>query len=416
MPWRGLIDPLRHWAELTPDAILLSQPDPSDRVTYANALAAVEATAAGLRNRGIGHGSRIAVITSNSIDCVLLVLAVAAAGARCIMVNPAAPAERINEQVSAGHAHLVIVGEDVDPALHPGSLAVGEMVARPSNGAGGSRTEMGQIGLDEPIFHFYTTGSTAASKAVMQSSYAVLVNVSALAGHLRLAPRRSLIGVLPICFANGLQLSVLAPMVAGASCVLLRRFHPMTYLREVSTSGAAVASLVPSMLEAAIGVRSLPDLPDLEFFVTAAAPLDRRTALRTWELLGKQVVQGYGLSETTNFSTLIPVGISDDEYARLVLEAPVPPVGVTLPGSEVAVLDLDGQPVPRGETGEVCMRGHTVMLGYDDNAAETRAAFVDGWFHSGDLGRLDEPLGPGNPILTLTGRIKNIAKIGGVAI
>lgn len=411
--WDSLLQPLNFWAEKAPDKEFLVTARES--LTYRQAVSSVAATRDRLRDDwGIGPGSTVVVATSNTWECVVAVLGVIACGGVCVMVSTANPPERTSVQVEAMTPDLVIGPPSTWAPDGVNRVSAVDLVSRGDGAAVEICYERDR--LDEPVLIFFTTGSTAASKPVAQSSYNVLVNTVALGRHLRLEPGRRLLGVLPICFANGLQLSVLAPMVSGATCVLLEEFHPMTYLQQLADAQASVASLVPSMLDALTRTRNPPSLPRLEFFVTAAAPLARDTARATFDKLGKRIVQGYGLSETTNFSTLMPLDLSEAEYRELVLDADIPAVGTALFGNEVVVLDSEGRGVELGEIGEVCMRGHSVMLGYEGNPEATDEAFQGGWFHSGDLGRLNASSDPGRPVLTLTGRLKNIVKIGGVAV
>src|SRR6185436_14333281 len=109
-----------------------------------------------------------------------------------------------------------------------------------------------------------------------------------------------------------------------------------------------------------------------------------RTCGQVLDRLGVRVLQGYGLTETTNFSTTMPRGLSDARYRELMVDAAIPSIGVAVHGNEVAVLRPDGTRADPGEIGELCMRGHNVMLGYTDPEA-TERVFEGGWFHSGDL-------------------------------
>lgn len=134
------------------------------------------------------------------------------------------------------------------------------------------------------------------------------------------------------------------------------------------------------------------------------------------ERWGVRILQGYGLTETTNFSTTMPRGLSDAAYRALMLDCDIPSVGTALYGNEVAVLRPDGQRAEPGERGEVCMRGHNVMSRYQGNPEATAEAFADGWFHSQDLGyEVVEPE-TGLRFVVLTGRAKNIAKVRGETV
>jgi acyl-CoA synthetase (AMP-forming)/AMP-acid ligase II len=148
--------------------------------------------------------------------------------------------------------------------------------------------------------------------------------------------------------------------------------------------------------------------------VSAASPLRAQTARAVHSRLGVRVLQGYGLTETTNFSTTMPRGLDPADYDALALNAEIPSIGVALHGNSVAVLDADGRPLGPGAVGELCVRGQNVMLEYATNAAATAEAFRGGWFHTQDLGFYRSHAG--QQYFFLTGRTKNIAKVGGESV
>jgi acyl-CoA synthetase (AMP-forming)/AMP-acid ligase II len=155
---------------------------------------------------------------------------------------------------------------------------------------------------------------------------------------------------------------------------------------------------------------------DFDYFVSAAAPLSARTLRAVSEKLGVKVLQGYGLTETVNFSTTMSPDLSTETYRRFSLDAEIPSIGSSLYGNEVAVLNANGDYAASGEVGEICMRGHNVMLGYAGNEAATAEAFRFGWFHSQDLGYHAKDDESGQTFFVLTGRIKNIAKVRGESV
>jgi acyl-CoA synthetase (AMP-forming)/AMP-acid ligase II len=129
-----------------------------------------------------------------------------------------------------------------------------------------------------------------------------------------------------------------------------------------------------------------------------------------------RVLQGYGLTETTNFATTMPRDVSAQLSRRLCDETGVPSIGTALFGNEVAVLTPAGDLAAAGKQGEICMRGHNVMTRYVGNPAATASAFRHGWFHSGDLGLAIEDAESDRVFFAITGRLKNIAKVRGESV
>lgn len=215
---------------------------------------------------------------------------------------------------------------------------------------------------------------------------------------------------------NGVHFTVVAVLNAGAHVVLPQQFSPLTYRSQLETYRPQIASVVPSMLEALLVTGRGWRPPDtLRYFVSAAAPLTASLAKRIMNAFGLRVIQGYGLTETTNFSTMLPIDLADDDYAALVLNTEIPTVGVAFPGNELEVLSVTGDVLAEGEIGEVCMRGHNVMECYVDAPDQTSEAFAGDWFHSGDLGRWIRGRDDRRYFI-LTGRLKNIAQVRGEAV
>jgi long-chain acyl-CoA synthetase len=127
-----------------------------------------------------------------------------------------------------------------------------------------------------------------------------------------------------------------------------------------------------------------------------------------------RIVQGYGLSEVTNFSCVMPSEIDDAEYRRWMLEGRRASIGPALPGQEVEIMNGETLAKP-GEEGELVIRGHCVMSGYLHNEQATDEVFRGGWFHTGDLGYF-LPGPDGRKFMHVSGRIRDIAKRSGAMV
>jgi len=127
-----------------------------------------------------------------------------------------------------------------------------------------------------------------------------------------------------------------------------------------------------------------------------------------------RIVQGYGLSEVTNFSCLLPADLPVAEYARWMLGGRRTSIGPSLPNQEVAIQDDNGL-APAGVEGEIVIRGHCVMSGYLHNASATEEMFRGGWVHTGDRGYFLSDA-EGRRYFHVSGRIREIAKRGGAMV
>ncbi|MEU5029314.1 class I adenylate-forming enzyme family protein [Streptomyces milbemycinicus] len=420
-PWPTVLSRLDHHARVRANAPFLTTPTAAgDTVTlsYGEADALSRRLAGWLRREpAVRPGRTVALAPVNDAASVLAVLAVARAGCPLLMLNPRDPAGRRREQAAAAGADLV---------LRPGAVpaeALPEAVPLPDPYSLDERAERAALPpgarcdpADDALF-FATSGSTAAGKLVAQSHYAAAVNAEALRRHHGLRVGDRVLGCLPIQHVNGLHFTVLGILAAGAHVMLAPGFDPLRYPRLVERFRPRIASVVPSILEALAETWRRREPPTgFDYFVSAAAPLAARTARAVRERTGARVLQGYGLTETVNFSTTLPSDLSEDSYRRLLLDADIPSIGTALYGNEVAVLTPEGERAAPGEEGEICMRGHNVMTRYQGNEQATAEAFAGGWFHSQDLGTEIIDPDTGRPFVVVTGRIKNIAKVGGEAV
>ncbi|TQJ37041.1 class I adenylate-forming enzyme family protein [Streptomyces sp. SLBN-115] len=359
-------------------------------------------------------GDVFALAPVNELRSVTAVFGLLLAGCSILSVNPADPAGRILRQTEALGARAMLRAPDT-PA---DDLVPWTLLPDPRELPGTDDTWTGPV-LDPAAdaLYFGTSGSTAASKLVAQSHYNGAVNAEALRRHHGLGPGDRVLGCLPIHHVNGLHFSIFGVLAAGAHGILLSGFDPFAYPGLLTEYQVRIASLVPSILETLLETWRAPRLPPpFEYFVSAAAPLAQSTARAVHDRWGVRILQGYGLTETTNFSTTMPRGLSEATYQALMLDSDIPSVGTALYGNEVAVIRADGRRAEPGETGEICMRGHNVMSRYQGNPDATAQAFAGGWFHSQDLGyEICEPE-TGLRFVVITGRAKNIAKVRGETV
>lgn len=266
-------------------------------------------------------------------------------------------------------------------------------------------------------FYFVTSGSTSKPKIVAQTHRGATSNANAIRAHHNLKPGDRLLGCLPIHHVNGFHLTFMSALYCGSHSILLDKFDPFRYPDALKKFQPRIASVTPSILQALLITWRTKDFPDnFDYFISAAAPLSRQTAIDVWNRWKIKIMQGYGLSETNNFSTTMPIDISDEAYKRLMLDPHIPSIGIALQGNEVIILSSTGEQVSKGEIGEICIRGHNLMDRYVNNASATFDAFFNGWFHTGDLGFEHSDNEYDSSFFTITGRIKNIAKIRGQSL
>jgi acyl-CoA synthetase (AMP-forming)/AMP-acid ligase II len=359
---------------------------------------------------GVREGSVVAIIPRNDGASIAAIFGVLRSGSPALMLSPLDPAARLQSQAEALRCEFVLRSPAISSDVFPGSCVVPDTCALPDNRQWRDRS----LDPTADALFFATSGSTATAKLVAQSHYNATVNAAAVSRHHRLRSGDRILGSLPIHHVNGLHFTLFGTLRAGAHVLLAEKFDPLCYPEILRTFQPRIASVVPSLLEALLAVWPNPSVSaGFDYFVSAAAPLSTETARRVWRKIGVRVVQGYGLTETTNFSTTMPPDLPPEAYRRLTTELEIPSVGIALAGNEVAVLRPDGVRADPGETGEICMRGHNVMTRYANNPQATAEAFRGGWFHSQDLGFEIADSDLGSRFVVITGRSKNIAKVSG---
>jgi long-chain acyl-CoA synthetase len=206
--------------------------------------------------------------------------------------------------------------------------------------------------------------------------------------------------ILPLFHVNGIVVGTLCPLLVGGRTTIAGRFDAKTFFGRVERSGATFFSAVPTIytMLADLPADQDPDTSRLRLAVCGAAPTSAELLERFEKRYGVGIVEGYGLSEGSCASTANPLHGTRKPGS----------VGVPLPGQRIRIADADGNPVPDGETGEVLIAGPNIMRGYLNRPEETATTLVDGWLHTGDIGRLDN-----DGYLVLVDRAKDMIIRGG---
>jgi len=383
-----------------PDMRAASAPDgpciaDADTSLSNNAFFARVLSAAGaFSDYGVGPGDVVALMLPNQVEFVVAMFAAWRLGAAITPINPGSTRPEASYQILDSHAKLLIniTGESVAetvPALsadtlkdHPPSSAV--PVADPAALA----------------LLIYTSGTTGKPKGVMLDH----ANIDAMTemGHqaLHIGATDHCLLVLPLFHVNGIVVSVLMPLSGGGRVSIRKKFDIATFFSDVELLRPTVVSAVPTIyaLLNALPEAVKPDTSSVRYGICGAAPAPADLLTDFEARYGFPLVEAYGLSEGTCGSAINPV----DGLRK------AGTVGLPFPGQLIAIANMQGRHLPSGETGEVLIKGANVMRGYLGNPDETTKAIVDGWLHTGDLGRIDE-----DGYLSIVGRLKDMIIRGG---
>lgn len=404
----------------------------------------VDACARALMALGLNCGDRLGIWSPNCAEWCVLQLASAKVGAILVNINPAYRVGELEYVLrQAGCRWLVCAdafkGSDYHAmvqALVPelasapaGALAsqrlpelrgVISLAANPPAGflawqalaglAGQTSSEAylaRQSGLqfDQPVNIQYTSGTTGAPKGATLSHYNILNNGFMVGESLGLGERDRMVIPVPLYHCFGMVMANLGCITHGSTMIYPNdAFDAELTLRAVAEERASILYGVPTMFIAMLDhpLRAQVDLSSLRSGIMAGATCPIEVMRRVIDQLHMAEVQiAYGMTESSPVS--LQTGPEDE------LELRVTTVGRTQPQLENKLVDADGCIVPRGEIGELCTRGYSVMLGYWDNPEGTAAAIDPaGWMHSGDLAVMDE-----HGYVRIVGRNKDMIIRGG---
>jgi acyl-CoA synthetase (AMP-forming)/AMP-acid ligase II len=354
--------------------------------------------AGGLAARGFGKGDVFAIYSPNTIDYPVAFHGAAHAGGVVTTANPTYTSEELSAQLRDCSARFLLTVGPLLEKARDAAKRVGVAEVFTFDGAAGStpfaelltaaELERGpRIDPAKDVVALpYSSGTTGVSKGVMLTHRNLVANMVQLAGTrgrcASLSHDDTVIAVLPFFHIYGLVVVMNYGLWKRAKLVVLPRFDLEQFLGAMSDHRVTYAYLVPPIM-VALAKHPLVaqyDLSSLEGILSGAAPLGAEVAEAVERRLGCTVAQGYGLTEASPVTHLAPD------------EAPGDSIGPCVPNTELLVADVEtGRPLPRGERGELWVRGPQVMLGYLGAQQATAATLdADGWLHTGDVGLVDE--------------------------
>jgi len=285
-----------------------------------------------------------------------------------------------------------ITGRDVDTVGYEDLLVAGEAVMPP------------EPDEDDAAVLMYTGGTTGLPKGALLQQRAEVLNVYHVLFEIGLREERRFLFQAPM-FHAAVVAGILGIPASGATSVTIPLFDPELVLRVIEEQAIDTTMMVPimlSMLERAEGF-SAERLKPLRQLVYGASPISPDLITRWLEWLpDTDFIQGYGMTEAASVLTFLDPAEHRRDGGRL--EA----AGRPAFGVELRITDALGNPLPRGEAGEVCARGGNLMREYWNKPEETDAVMRDGWYRTGDMGFLDP-----DGLLHLTDRIKDMIVTGG---
>lgn len=402
------------------------------RLTYGQLNAMANQIANGLTARGIQPGDKVAISCPNLPFFPIVYYAILKAGAVVVPLNVLLKPREIayHLQDSDAKAYFCFEGTPELPMAQMGYAGFNEVdtcehfFVMTSNPAGPSPIEgtqtLGMLmyqqpptyqtrdrGADDTAVVLYTSGTTGRPKGAELTHSNMLTNAIVsrdLHGIDHARERNVILIALPLFHSFGQTCQMNAGLFHGATLVLVPRFDPGAVLETMVQEKVNYFSGVPTMFWAMLGyaqqkgIDTKPIAENLRLCSSGGSAMPVEVLHGFEKTFGVEILEGYGLSETSPVAT----------FNQLGLPRKVGSIGLPIFGVEVRVVDDQDNDVPQGELGEIVIRGHNVMKGYYKNADATAEALRNGWFHTGDVARMDE-----DGYLFIMDRVKDMILRGG---
>ena len=358
--------------------------------TYAALADDVARFAAYLIDSGVKPGDRIGLMMGNRPEFAVVFYGVLHAGAVVVPMNPLQSSREVEFFLTNTDARMLFFAPQCAPAATAGALAADvppvevdeRAIARLTAGFAGRARPVTRAADDNAVI-LHTSGTTGVPKGA-QLTHGNLVSNQAVTARslLNLGPDDIVMGCLPLFHAFGMTCGLVASVSTGATLALLPRFDAGKALEMIAAEGVTVFEGVPTMYVAMLAVGDHDDLDfsSLRVCVSGGAAMPVDVLRRFEDKFGCIVLEGYGLSETSPAACFNHPGAVRK----------VGSIGTPIAGVQMRVVDEQGNEAPAGTPGEIQIRGHNVMKGYWNLPDATTAAISDGWFSTGDIGRVDE--------------------------
>jgi acyl-CoA synthetase (AMP-forming)/AMP-acid ligase II len=369
-------------------------------LTYGELDQSIRRVATGLARRGFRKGDVFGIYSPNLPEYAVIFNAVASLGGINTTVNPLYTAAELTNQLrDCGARFLITVPAVLDKAKEAAAAAgIGEVYvfgtapgARPFAELLEAPPTPPNVQIDprkDVVALPYSSGTTGLPKGVMLTHYNLVANLCQCEGARTFEGFREsdiTIAVLPFFHIYGMVVIMMLTLAQGGTVISMPRFEFREFLGALQKYRVTTAPLVPPIV---LGMVKNPavdefDLSHIRMVFSGAAPLGEDIARQLSKKLHCPVVQGYGMTEASPVTHLSPT-----------TNAPAKPgsIGLVVPNTEVKLMavDADGE-VGRGQEGELWIRGPQIMKGYLNRPDETAAAIdADGWYHTGDVGYVDE--------------------------
>jgi long-chain acyl-CoA synthetase len=386
-----------------------------EAVSFSQLARNVAKLANGLKAQGVGKGVKIGLYLPNSPEYVYSYLACFSLGAVVVPLDYQLKDDELISCLDHAEAKFLIARERPDISLAKIQAAVEslqKLVVIAEEVKGGHEVlfasvtqnaadTIASIDIDprEPAMIMYTSGTTGKPKGILLNYRHLEGSPKAMEYFVDLSDRDIKLCAIPFSHIGGF-IYIQNCILFGITLVLMDRFNPIEFLKNINDYKVTCFHIVPAMYTALLSLKNLEkfDLSSLRWVVVFGAPSSPDILERFHQYCpNAQLLNGWGMTETCPPNTVTPLGSKKIES-----------VGKPSPQCEIKIFDENDHEVPHGQVGEIVIRGWVVMDGYYKDPETTKSLMTNGWFHTGDLGLFDA-----EGYLYIRGRKKEMIKVAG---
>ncbi len=358
-------------------------------LTYSELQDGARRVAALLKSKGVGSGDRVGLVLPNVPAFPVLFYGALAIGAVVVPMNPLLKGREVKYYLEDSGASVVFAWKDMAEEAAKGASEVGiECVEVGLDfakvlGQHDPDEEVVDRNDDDTVVLLYTSGTTGQPKGAELTHHSMNTNAATSAETLvELTEQDVVMGCLPLFHVFGLTCGLNASILKGSCLTLIPRFDAAKALEIVGRDRVTVFEGVPTMYAGMLHAVSADkaDMSSLRTCISGGSAMPVEVMKNFEKKFDCIVLEGYGLSETSPVASFNQPG----------KERKPGSIGTEVRGVQMKVVGDDDENVAQGEVGEIVIKGENVMKGYWGRAEDTAAAIKDGWFHTGDLAKIDE--------------------------
>lgn len=387
-------------------------------LTYGQLHQGIHSFARGLYQKGFVKGDVFAIYCPNLPEYAIVFYGVALLGGINTTINPLYTVDELIRQLNDANAkYLLTVPSFLENARQAASKsnveevfvlgeAEGLLAFNSLMQAEGELPEVKIDPLEDLIVLPYSSGTTGMPKGVMLTHHNLVANIAQIKDLTTMSSQDNLIAILPFFHIFGMLVLMAYGLLQRTTVVTMPRFDLEQFLQLLQDHKISRAYLVPPVV---IALAKHPlvenyDLSHLKIITCGAAPLSKEITVACSERLNCVVNQGYGMTEMSPVTNL-----DDDDAGKIKVGS----IGPIIPNTEAMIVDIEsGEPLGRNQQGEYWVRGPQRMPGYLYNPEATAESIdADGWYHSGDIGYVDE-----DDHVFIVDRVKELIKYKGMQV